>query len=162
MNINTFDYLDEEANLIEGKLADLLLQMNEKSREQVFDDVKLICDNLQGYCQKQAGLLLDNIITDKQTEYSSELEATLKSRDKLITDLGDLVMVHVDEPGYRAYLEGLFDRARTYFGSSRSLYKKLKESLPIDLLNRIDSELTNIIHNDVGYNALQDVKIGSP
>jgi hypothetical protein len=155
--MDIFDYLKEEEELIQADLSDLVKNFPQKTRETVFDEVKLVCDKLRGHCKKQAVLLLDKIQTENG--FAANLESTRRSKDKLLSELENLVMVHVDEPGYREYLANILHCAEDYFAVSRQLYAKLKGSLSNKQLEAINSDLRTVIHSDVGFNSLQTPKV---
>jgi hypothetical protein len=152
--MNIFTFLSEEANLIEPKLNELVHNIANLSREKVFADVKLICDELRGYWQKQGILLLDKLEADSSC--APQLKVVLECRDQLKAELETLVMVHVDEPGYKKYLESLLGKAQAYFGASANLYDKLNQVLSKSSVERLNEECATLIHSDVGYNNLQE------
>src|SRR6516162_4714567 len=96
---DVFKYLKEEQAFVVASLKELVQNFPEKNREEVFDDVKLVCDKLGGYFKKQATLVLDEVENDN--EYPGLIKKTKKTHDRLLDDLENLVMIHVDEPGYR-------------------------------------------------------------
>jgi hypothetical protein len=148
-----FSYLKEEEDLAESGLKELVDGFREKTREEVFDEVKLDCDRLRGYLKKQSALLLDHL--KDQGGITAQLKDTVKERDELFADMDNLVMVHVDEPGYQEYLANLLQRSKNYFYASETLYGKLKEVLPKQNLYEINENLRVVIHSDVGFNSLQ-------
>lgn len=148
-----FKYLKEEQAFVLSNLQELVQNFRDKSREEVFDDVKLICDKLRGYFKKQSTLVFDEL--ENENEYTGYIKKAKKTHDRLFDDLENLVMVHVDEPGYRSYLANLLKDCEMYFSASDELFDKLAGSLPKQVLKRINEKLTNIIHSDVGFNAIQ-------
>jgi hypothetical protein len=152
--MNIFEFFEEEEELIEKKLGDLVSSFTEDTREEIFDDVKLILDLLKGHCDKQKAALLDKIAEFDGCKQS--IEETVKARDLVIAQIGDLVMVHVDEPGYKEYLVDLLKRVQSYFKISETLYKALQNSLPEASIKSLDEAFTSMIHSDVGFNSLQE------
>lgn len=150
--MDIFDYLKEEQEMVRKSLKELVDDFSETSREKLFDDVKAALDKLRGYCKKQSVLLVDEIGNLKGL---ASFEATKQKRAKLLEDLDNLVMVHVDEPGYREYLMHLLSFAEEYFEASGKLLGELKEKLPQELHNKINQNLQTVIHSDVGFNSLQ-------
>ncbi|PWU00400.1 MAG: hypothetical protein C5B53_04120 [Candidatus Melainabacteria bacterium] len=148
-----FNYLKEEQDFVIANLRELVKNLPDKNREEVFDEVKLICDKLRGYFKKQSSLLLDEL--ENKGEYSGLIKKTKKTHDRLFDDLENLVMIHVDEPGYRSYLANLLKDCEIYFSASDELFAKLAQTLPKPALKRINEKLSKIIHSDVGFNALQ-------
>jgi cell division septum initiation protein DivIVA len=150
--MDIFEYLRDEERLILDKLQDLVHNFGTKSRETVFDDVKLMCDKLRGYSRKQTVLLLDKI-EGKNDQYATELKETEKQRNKLSEELDNMLMVHVDEPGYKEYLSNILRYMQTYAEASDSLYRALERAKPPEI-GIIDNNLQTAIHSDVGFNSL--------
>src|ERR1700733_5111143 len=100
--MNVFEYFPDEEQSIELSLVELTANYEVWSREQVFDRVKLICDNLMGHLKKHDALLLSKL------EGSSQLVSLLadykKDRAAVEEEIGQLVEVHVDEPEYEECL----------------------------------------------------------
>jgi hypothetical protein len=151
--MDVFAYLQEEQALVLSSLKELVQNFSDKSREEVFDEVKLVCDKLRAYLKKYAVLVLDEL--EEMKFESPSLKETKERRDQLLGDLENLVMVHVDEPGYRDYLANLLEVSQDYFDTSNRLSKKLSETLPKATLDKLNEKLRTIIHSDVGFNSLQ-------
>jgi hypothetical protein len=160
LNMDIFDYLKEEQEMVRKSLKDLVDDFSETTREKLFDDVKAALDKLRGYCKKQSVLLVEEIGALKGL---ASFEATKQKRVKLLEDLDNLVMVHVDEPGYKEYLMHLLSFAEEYFEASAKLYEELTDRLPKELHDKINQNLQTVIHSDVGFNSLQtaDMHTGS-
>jgi hypothetical protein len=155
--MNIFKYLEEEEDITESKLAELVKNFTQETREEIFDGVKLICDLLRGHGEKQTSLLLAKIPKqDAKNGCQALIEETVKARDLVTSEIGNLVMVHVDEPGYKEYLANLLRCAQNYFKKSKSLYARLPTILSPELIKSIDEDLTMTIHSDVGFNTLQE------
>jgi len=156
---DVFNYLKEEQALTIANLSELVQNFSDKNREEVFDEVKLVCDQLRGYLKKQSVLLIDELENKNEKGYSSLLKETKKMQDQLFDDLETIVMVHVDEPGYGSYLSNLLKHAEDYFAASQKLFVKLRETLPEPTLNKVNEKLATIIHSDVGFNSIQTPEI---
>jgi cell division septum initiation protein DivIVA len=111
-----------------------------------------MCDKLRGYSRKQTVLLLDKI-EGKNDQYATELKETEKQRNKLSEELDNMLMVHVDEPGYKEYLSNILRYMQTYAEASDSLYRALERAKPPEI-GIIDNNLQTAIHSDVGFNSL--------
>jgi hypothetical protein len=155
--MNIFDFMREEEDITVKKLQELVKDFSEETREEGFDKVKLILDILRGHCDKQKALLLDKMTElDKSSRCKRAIEETIEAREHLIAEIGDLVMVHVDEPGYKEYLARLLRTAENYFDVSKKLYKILQETLSQESIKSLDEGLTSMIHSDTGFNTLQE------
>lgn len=151
--MDVFDFLKEEQDLIRAELTELVKNFRHKTRERLFDEVKLICDKLRGYVEKQSSLLLTGLpIND---DLDSQLKSTQEKREELVGDLNNLLMVHVDEPGYRDCLANMLNRTLDYFTASEELYITIQLYLPKQTRDQMNKDLKDLIHSDVGFNSLQ-------
>lgn len=148
-----FSYLREEEQMAKSSLEDLIKGFGVRNREEVFDEVKAVLDRLRGYIKKQSVLLLDRIV-DLDGVETALLKGTTSKRDQLLAEVGNLVMVHVDEPGYLSYLTALLERTEDYFNNSDKLYAELQKSLPKEGLDKLNDMVTDAVHSDVGFNSL--------
>src|ERR1700733_2028475 len=103
--MNIFEYLEEEGSFLDKKLTEILHRLKQATREEVFDEIKMSCDNIGGYLTKQQKLLLDTL-SDFEAKVA-QFEAHQEKMDALKSELETLTMVHVDEPGYDKYIQNL-------------------------------------------------------
>jgi hypothetical protein len=150
--MNIFSFLKEEQDLVQNELTELVDKFRHRTREANFDAIKLICDKLRGYCKKQLELLLAKI--DAESGFKAELEEANNQRERLLSDINDLVMVHVDEPGYEEYLVNLLNHTKDFFAASNKLYAKLPAAISQPALGKIDADLQEAMHAGVGFNNL--------
>lgn len=151
--MDIFSYFEEETLDIEKKLEDVTANYDSYSTEQVFDKVKVVCDSIMAHLKKQTDLLLANI--DKTAQIEPLLLECQRDRAKVEEEMGQLVMVHVNEPGYDAYLAKLLKVIEEHVAFSRKFYAKLKEAVPPGQLEKVNEQLTQMVLHSADYNTLQ-------
>jgi hypothetical protein len=155
--MNIFDYLKDEGEFIESKLKNLIASFEGESRETIFDDVKLLLDSINGFIEKQKILLFD-----KLAEFEPTLRTQYKAHNdqlvKMLSELENLTMVHVDEPGYKEYLASLLLRLKELDASLAEISGHLKSNAPAGRLDKINEELAELVHSPVGFNTISQEK----
>ena len=151
--MNIFAFFQEEQQDIDEKLRYVTENYATLTREEVFDKVKYIGDAVTGHLKKQEKLLLAHI--EKSEKVQPFLEAVQKDRANLEEELGQLVMVHVDEPEYQECLKRLLLIFDDHIKFSNEMYEKLKEFLSAQDLVEINEELNVMVHHASDFNTLQ-------
>ncbi len=151
--MDIFEYLTAETTDIEEKLVELTNNYATWSREKVFDRVKLICDAITGHLKKQEHLLLKNLSPSAST--TGILEECQKDRAGVEEEIGQLVMVHVDEPGYAEYLANLLKVIERHITFSKRLYQSLRGHADKVEMKDINSELNDMVLHTTDYNSIQ-------
>lgn len=151
--MNIFEYFDEEERDIEAKLEALTANYEIWTREQVFDKVKEVCDAITGHLKKQSTLLVSNI---KGHDSLSDLyEAAQRDHRKVEDEIGQLVEVHVDEPGYDEYLKNLLNVLHEHIAFSKKLYADIKAKVEPASLDALNEKFNNMILHSTDFNSLQ-------
>jgi len=151
--MNIFEYLEDEGRFLDRKLTEILHSLKETTREEVFDEIKLSCDNIGGYLSKQQKLILDTLV-DFRTSLKTHFDAHKEKMDALRNELETLTMVHVDEPGYDKYIHGLLLRLRECNTSLKELTEHLVHTVPAHRLDNLNEQLDEIAHGSVQFNSL--------
>lgn len=151
--MDIFSYFDDETHDIEKKLDDVVKNYQHYSTELVFDKVKVICDSIMAHLKKQENLLLANI--DKNEKIDPVLTECQTDRAKVEEEIGQLVMIHVNEPQYDEQLAKLLKVIRQHIDFSRSFYARLKESVPEAQIEKVNDQLNQLVLHSVDYNTLQ-------
>ncbi|CAN5572274.1 hypothetical protein BH10CYA1_BH10CYA1_21560 [soil metagenome] len=151
--MDIFEYLVEEHNDIEEKLIELTDNYEAWSREKIFDHVKVVCDAIMGHLKKQQNILLNNLT--RSADMIPLLQNAQADRTKVEDEIGQLVMVHVDEPGYQEYLSNLLKVIEGHISFSKSFYAKLKENANPAELKKINDSLKEMVLHTSEYNAIQ-------
>ncbi len=151
--MDIFEYLAEEHNDIEEKLIELTDNYESWSREKIFDQVKVVCDAIMGHLKKQQNILLNNL--SRTSDLVPLLHDAQVDRSKVEDEIGQLVMVHVDEPGYQEYLSNLLRVIEEHISFSKSFYAKLKVNANPAELKKINESLKDMVLHTSEYNAIQ-------
>jgi flavorubredoxin len=152
-SMDIFEYLVEEHKDIEEKLIELTDNYTVWSREQVFDRVKVVCDAIMGHLKKQENILLNNLTkTEDLMPLMKECQA---DRAKVEEEIGQLVMVHVDEPGYEEYLSNLLKVIEEHITFSKRFYADLRANANPAEIKNIDAKLKDMVLHTSEYNAIQ-------
>lgn len=151
--MNIFEYFDEEERDIEAKLEALNANYEIWTREQVFDKVKEVCDAIMGHLKKQNALLLNNI--KGVPALAGMLADAQKDHLKVQDEIGQLVEVHVDEPGYDEYLKNLLVVLEEHIEFSKRLYENIDKSVNPQDLDNLNAQFNNLILHSTDFNALQ-------
>jgi flavorubredoxin len=151
--MDIFEYLTAEHKDIEEKLIELTDNYTTWSREQVFDRVKVVCDAIMGHLKKQENLLLNNLT--KTADLSPLMTDCQADRSKVEEEIGQLVMVHVDEPGYEEYLSNLLKVIEEHITFSKSFYAKLQANANPAEVKKINEAVKDMVLHTSEYNAIQ-------
>lgn len=151
--MDIFEYLAEEHNDIEEKLIELTDNYETWSREKIFDHVKVVCDAIMGHLKKQQNILLNNLA--QTPDLTALLKDASADRRKVEDEIGQLVMVHVDEPGYQEYLSNLLRVIEEHIQFSKSFYANLKQNANPAELKKINDSLKEMVLHTSEYNAIQ-------
>ena len=151
--MDIFEYLVEEHKDIEEKLIELTDNYTVWSREQVFDRVKVVCDAIIGHLKKQENILLNNLT--KTADLMPLLKECQVDRAKVEEEIGQLVMVHVDEPGYEEYLSNLLAVIEEHIKFSKVFYAKLQSNANPAEIKKINADLKDMVLHTSEYNAIQ-------
>jgi hypothetical protein len=154
VNMNIFDYFDEEESDIEKKLKELTENYEVWTREQVFDRVKAVCDAIMGHLKKQSLLILKNF-TPGNEELISLFREAQKDHMVVNEEIGQLVEVHVDEPNYDECLASLLKVMETHIEFSKRLYAGLKANLSTQELDNLNAQFSDMVLHATEFNTLQ-------
>jgi hypothetical protein len=152
--MNIFEYFGEEEHDIDEKLIDVTANYGAWTREQVFDQVKMICDQIMGHMKKQTMLLLENL-DQANPDLAVILQSFKKDHLKVEDEIGQLTQVHVDEPGYDEYLRNLLQVFEEHIRFSQNLYHEITEKAPQGEIVKLNAQFNNVILHSTDFNSLQ-------
>jgi hypothetical protein len=147
-----FKYLKEEDQMLTGKLETLIADFPDDTREKVFDSVKAICDAIRASVDKKSTLITAHLGDSSQE--SALKEEAIKDRVIVLEEIESLVMVHVDEPGFRDILRSLLKRYQSHCRLWDSIEQRLLTILPPTKKNEIAESFKNFSHGLTGFNVL--------
>ncbi|HEY9677980.1 MAG TPA: hypothetical protein V6C76_08215 [Drouetiella sp.] len=151
--MDIFEYLVAEQSDIEQKLIELTDNYETWSREKIFDRVKVVCDAIMGHLKKQENILLNNL--SKTPDIQKMMEEAQVDRAKIEEEIGQLVMVHVDEPAYDEYLSNLLKVIEQHMAFSKDFYSRLKANANPSEIKKINQSLNDMVLHTAEYNAIQ-------
>lgn len=151
--MDVFEFFSAEHDLTERKLRNLAENYFNWTREQVFDGIKEACDHIRGHLDKEEELLLEKLQGKGTT--TRHLEELAHDKQSLLGEIENLVMVHVDEPGYDEYLKSLHSRFVEHVQRCRRAFDHIKKHADKKQLDEINEELNELIVHSVGYNYIQ-------
>jgi hypothetical protein len=147
-----FEYLKEEDQIIEDKLNDLIKNFQAKTREEIFDSVKVLCDLIRAIVDKKSTLVtakLSNIGVEAPLK-----EEAINDRQTLLEEIESLVMVHVDEPGFDDLLKNLHKRYHSHRNFWFGMEKKLPTILSPNKRSELEANFKSFSHAITGFNTL--------
>ena len=119
-----FSYLKEEEQYIADQLVDTIERYGILTRDVVFEKVKATCAAITAHLQKQETLVLAHIGADPS--FKEVLDEAVRNRTALAEEVGQLVMVHIDEPAYTDSLRKLLEKLQKYNQYSVELYSTIE------------------------------------
>jgi len=120
-------------------LEELIKNYPKMTREAAFAQVKGICGAIENHLRKQKTLLIDNLPQDSLD--CPILKESENDRAKVSEEMGQLVMVHVDEPEYVGCLSKLLQAVNGHIEFSERFYAHLRKMIPKENLDGINSSL---------------------
>jgi hypothetical protein len=125
--MNIFKYLKEDGASIAKRLEETCENYSEWTMDRVFEETKRDLDAINSHFQKTS-LLVNNL---KKAKAIDGILAEEKDRQDVIKmDIDNLVMIHVDEPGFEQALETIRDKFENYLEfCEKVLFLALEERL---------------------------------
>ena len=154
--MNIFEYFTDEVADIEQKLDELTQNYSNWSKEQVFDRTKEILDEIGGHLKKQNVLLFQNCAdVSKQSDLLAQAQ---RDHAKIEEEIGQIVEVHVDEPGYDEYLKNLLTTIREHIAFSKKLYSEIQSKSSETDLASLNAQFNDVLLHSTDFNTLQPSK----
>lgn len=137
--MNVFHYLTEDHKAISQRLEDTTQNYANWTRDRIFEESKNILQAIKDHFRKEH-LLVNNL---KDESGMHQVLTTLKKQEKeLNSEMENLTMIHVDEPGFEQGLESIekrFDEHCRFAG--KTFYSRVKEKLTAKDLRHVQSQL---------------------
>src|SRR4030095_8795370 len=130
--MDVFNYIQSDSDMINDRFIELAENYSEWAQDRVFEETKNGLAGVKSHFQKEQ--LLINNLKDRSGSEKIFAEAQ-KQQEAIVSEIEQLVMIHVDEPGFEQGLEAIRDK----FTTQRefvidTLYPRLKNRLsPADL-----------------------------
>lgn len=137
--MNVFHYLSEDHDAIKQRLSDTTENYANWTRDRVFEESKNILQAIKDHFKKEH-LLVNNL---KDESGMHQVLSTLDTQEKeLNSQIDNLTMIHVDEPGFEQGLEtiaGRFDEHCRFCG--KTFFRRVKEKLSARDLRQVQNQL---------------------
>lgn len=136
--MNVFHYLSEDHSAISKRLEETTENYSTWTRDRIFEESKNILQAIKDHFKKEH-LLVNNL---KDESGMHQVLSTLNNQEKEIkSEMDNLVMIHVDEPGFEQGLEsiaGRFDEHCRFCG--KTFYRRVKEKLTAKDLRQVQTQ----------------------
>ncbi len=135
--MDLFQYFEEEHKYIEERLSELEKSYQNWSSERVFVRVTKLFEAIANHFDKQESLLLNEL---KQiTDLSAIINECTRDREKILADIDDLVMDHIDSSEFHDKLSNLLKDIRKHISfSDAKLYKEIKTHISQEKLAKLN------------------------
>ncbi len=135
--MDLFQYFEEEHKYIEERLSELEKNYQNWSSERVFVRVTKLFEAIANHFDKQESLLLNEL---KQIpDLSPVISECTRDRKKILADIDDLVMDHIDSSEFHDKLSRLLKDIRKHISfSDEKLYKEIKTHVSQEKLSKLN------------------------
>lgn len=141
--MDVFKFLLANEEILAQRLSSTAANYSEWTQDRVFEETKRVLEGLKANFDKEKALL--NTVHGTAGVESVVAEAEQQRKD-MQADAENLVMLHVDEPGFEQGLETLsskFEKHRDF--CEKTLFPKLKELVSEADLNRVSDQLDAVV-----------------
>ncbi|MBX9772151.1 MAG: hypothetical protein K2X29_12315 [Candidatus Obscuribacterales bacterium] len=137
--MNVFHYLTEDHSAIAKRLEETTENYSKWTRDRIFEESKNILQAIKDHFKKEH-LLVNNL---KDESGMHQVLSTLNKQEKeLNSQIDNLIMIHVDEPGFEQGLEsiaGRFDEHSRFCG--KTFFRRVREKLSPKDLRQVQTQL---------------------
>ncbi|HEY9713901.1 MAG TPA: hypothetical protein V6C72_10550 [Chroococcales cyanobacterium] len=143
MNSNVFDYLNNDMSNIVQRLDATASHYADWPRDRIFEQTKKELAALKIHFSKEA-LLEQNLKNPNGTQ--GLIDKARKQREVIAKEVEDLVMIHVDEPGFEQGLESITEKLGEHMNfCAATFFPSLKEHLTNDDMQHIGEQLDQMV-----------------
>lgn len=141
--MDVFKFLLANEEILAQRLSSTAANYSEWTQDRVFEETKRVLEGLKANFDKEKALL--NTVHGTAGVESVVAEAEQHRKD-MQADAENLVMLHVDEPGFEQGLETLsakFEKHKEF--CEKTLFPKLKELVSEADLSRVSDQLDAVV-----------------
>ena len=139
--MNVFEHLQSQCDTIDKRLQEIVTHYPDWPRDRIFEDTKRELKAINKHFQQQTLLFTR---ADKNGRVSSLKTATDKAQESIKSEIDNLVMIHVDEPGFEQGLEDIAEDFNCYRQFSEgTLYPELEKILDKDTIDSVEKQIEN-------------------
>lgn len=143
MYMDVFEYLKNDGAHIAERLNNIASQYSEWPRDRVFEETKRALQEMKIYFTKEA-LLINNLKDDGETK--EVVETAEKQRKSLEAAVENLVMIHVDEPGFEQGLDTIAEKMTQHCDfDADTFFPSMKAHLSEDDIKHVKQQLDDQI-----------------
>lgn len=141
--MDVFEFLKEDKARIAERLTQTSRNYPDWSWDRIYEETKKSLEGVRQHLKKES-LLMSNLKSDEGLE--NILDEASKKREEMNSEIENLVMIHVDEPGFEQGLDSIAGKLREYneFCADR-LYPELKDHLSEDDVKHVNEQLDDIV-----------------
>lgn len=142
--MNVFEYLKNDEEHILSSLEQLTEHYPDWSMDRVFEGIKQAIDSLQKHIHKKESMVLANVHAREKIE---DLIAKFEDKKTAIDEIVEnLVMIHVDEPGFEQQMTRLTKYFKEFSRfSQEELYPAILKVATKDELRRMNEQLETMV-----------------
>lgn len=142
--MNPFDLLEREEQAIINQVDLLISNYATWSMDEVFANVKAAIDLIRNHIHRKENLVLGKVQSNKGLE--DIVKRFYELRTEIDETIDNLVMIHVDEPGFEQLLEKLATQFKNVVRlSQEELFPAVERAASQDEIQEINTQLTRLL-----------------
>lgn len=143
-DMNPFDLLEREEQAIIDQIDLLIANYATWSMDEVFANVKAAIDLIRNHIHRKENLVLGRVQSKEGLE--DIVKRFYQLRTEIDETIDNLVMIHVDEPGFEQLLEKLAAQFKNVVRlSQEELFPAIEKAASQDEIREINTQLTRLL-----------------
>ncbi|HEY9787992.1 MAG TPA: hypothetical protein V6D17_21570 [Candidatus Obscuribacterales bacterium] len=141
--MDIFAYLKDDWARIMERLTDTVDNFADWPHERVFEETKRDLEALRQHFEKEV-LIEQNL--RNTTGVEGDLQKVTSLRKEIANDINNLVMIHIDEPGFEDGLEEITKKAKELRDFCEStFYPRVNEKMSESELRHLNQQVSEIV-----------------
>jgi hypothetical protein len=141
--MDAFEYLKDDGAHIGTKLSEIADNYSKWPQDRVFAETKNVLQSLREHLDKEK-LLVSNLKATKGIE--DLLDQSASQIGSIVSEIDNLVMIHVDELGFEEGLESISSKWNEHEEfCERVFYPAIKQRLSKKNIERINAQLEQLV-----------------
>lgn len=142
--MNPFNLLEREEQAIIERIDTLIENYATWSMDEVFANVKAVIDLIRKHIHQKENLVLSRV--QSKSGIKGIVKRFYELRTKIDVTIDNLVMIHVDEPGFEQLLEKLATQFKEVVRLSQDeLFPAVEQMASKDEIREINNQLTRML-----------------
>lgn len=143
--MSPFDLLKDDAAQVKERMDATIKNYSVWNMDHVFESTKKCFEGIRRYIRRK-NVLVSSIVANP--DILKAAEQTKKSESELISDIENLVMIHIDEPGFEIVLEKVVNEFHQYCNLCETdLFPRIGPQLSQQDLHDLNLELIDTTYN---------------